>query len=331
MRVVRAMRFGGPDVLEPGEAPDPVPGPEEVIVDVAVAEVLFLDTQLRAGWGREYFALTPPFVPGVGVAGVVASTSDGVADDWRGRRVVASLSGAGEYGGGGYAERAAAAADALHEVPDWVGLPDAMAALHDGLMGVSRIEKAQLGSGDVVLVTAAGGSIGVWLVPLAVRAGATVVAAVRGERKAALARELGAHVTVDYADEGWAGSVRDELGGRAVDVVFDGAGGAIGAAAFELTARGSRFFSYGAASGEFAGVEAQAERRGVRVFGIDEQLTPEDQRRYVAAALDQLATGAIHPVIGQAVPLDRAAHAHAAIEQRSVAGKTLLLTGKDAT
>jgi NADPH2:quinone reductase len=73
MRVVRATRFGGPEVLEPGEAPDPKPGPGEMIVDVAVAEVLFLDTQLRGGWEREYFELELPFVLGEGVAGVVVA------------------------------------------------------------------------------------------------------------------------------------------------------------------------------------------------------------------------------------------------------------------
>jgi NADPH2:quinone reductase len=103
-----------------------------------------------------------------------------------------------------------------------------------------------------------------------------------------------------------------------------------GAEAFELTGRGSRFFSYGSASGAFAGIEAAAARRGVRVVGIDEKLTTSDQRRYARAALARLAAGEIRPVIGQVVPLERAADAHAAIEDRRVAGKTLLATSKEA-
>jgi NADPH:quinone reductase len=189
MRVVRVTRFGGPEVLEPSEAPDPEPGPGELAADVAVAEVLFLDTQLRAGWGREYFQLGLPFVLGEGVAGVIVSVGDGVDDGWVGRPVIAGMSRAGEYNGGGYAERAVVAADAALEVPECVELQQAIAALHDGLMGVSRLEKAELEPGDLVLVTAAGGSIGAWLVPLAARAGATVIAAARGGRKLALARE----------------------------------------------------------------------------------------------------------------------------------------------
>jgi NADPH:quinone reductase len=330
MRVVRATAFGSPGVLESGEATDPEPAPGEMLVDVSVAEVLFLDTQLRAGWGREFFGLEPPFVPGVGVAGVVASVGDGVDGGWIGRRVIASTSSSGEYNGGGYAERLVAPAEAVLEVPEGVSLQHAIAALHDGLMGVSRLEKAELEPGDVVLVTAAGGSIGAWLVPLAARAGATVIGAARGERKLALARELGAGVAVDYSERGWAETVRAEIGERNVDVVFDGAGGRIGAEAFELTGRGSRFFSYGSASGEFAGIEADAERRGVRVIGLGEGTSAADQRRHAEAALALLAAGEIRPVIGQVVPLERAAEAHAAIEARSVPGKTLLVTGRGA-
>jgi NADPH2:quinone reductase len=330
MRVVRATRFGGPEVLEPGEAPDPEPGPGEIAVDVAVAEVLFLDTQLRAGWGREYFELPLPFVLGEGVAGVVAAVGDGVDRRWIGRAVMAGMSRAGEYNGGGYAERAVVAADAAIEVPEGVELQHAIAAMHDGLMGVSRVEKAGLEPGDLVLVTAAGGSVGAWLVPLAARAGATVIAAARGERKLALARQLGAAVTVDYSQDGWAEAVRTEVGGRDVDVVYDGAGGRIGAQAFGLTGRGSRFFSYGSASGEFAGIEAEAERRGVRVVGLGESISAAEQRGWAEAALARLAAGEIRPVIGQVVPLERAADAHAAIEARTVAGKTLLVTGREA-
>ena len=150
MQVVRAKRFGGPEVLEPAEAPDPEPGSGELLIDVALAEVLFLDAQLRAGWGREYFPLEPPFVPGVGVAGSVAAIGEAVDAGWIGRRVIAGLSHSGEYRGGGYAERAAAPADQAITVPDGLELQDAIAALHDGLMGVSRVEKAKVARDDTV-------------------------------------------------------------------------------------------------------------------------------------------------------------------------------------
>ena len=76
MRVVQAMRFGGPEVLVVREAPDPVAGPGQAVVDVAVAHVLFVETQVRQGWGRDYFPMQPPYVPGDGVAGNAMEARD---------------------------------------------------------------------------------------------------------------------------------------------------------------------------------------------------------------------------------------------------------------
>jgi len=329
MRVIEATRFGDPDVLEANERPDPVAGAGQIVVDVEFAEVLFLDTQLRSGWGRDFFPMEPPFVPGVGVAGVVSSVAGSVDSGWVGRRVVAGTGETGAYAGGGYAERAAVPVDATFEVPDGVELKDAIAALHDGLMGLSRIEKARIQPGERVLVTAAAGSIGAWLVPLAHASGAQVIAAARGETKLRLARERGADAAVDYSEPGWTHRVRAASGGENVDVVFDGAGDRIGRAAFETTAPGGRFFSYGAASGDFPEIgEQELEQRGITLIGIHDEMTPVDQRRFIELALAEIATRRIQPVIGQAVPLERAAEAHAAIESRSVAGKTLLRVGR---
>src|SRR5438046_7951033 len=96
MRVIEATEFGGPEVLVPVDSSDPVAGPGQVVVDVAVADTLFVDTQIRRGWGREHFTVQPPYVPGGGVAGIVSSVGDGVDPDWIGRRVVART---GERGG----------------------------------------------------------------------------------------------------------------------------------------------------------------------------------------------------------------------------------------
>jgi NADPH2:quinone reductase len=73
MRVVQATKFGGPEVLVPSEAAEPVAGPSQVVVEVSVAPVLFLDTQIRSGSARVWFPATPPYVPGRGVAGAVSS------------------------------------------------------------------------------------------------------------------------------------------------------------------------------------------------------------------------------------------------------------------
>src|SRR6186997_2606247 len=106
MRVVQAERAGGPDVLVPAEAPDPIAGPGEVVVDVAVAAVTFVETLMRAGrFGPPNF----PRVLGNGVAGTVAEVGDGVDAGLLGRRVVTTTGGSG-----GYAERVAVPAAELH-------------------------------------------------------------------------------------------------------------------------------------------------------------------------------------------------------------------------
>jgi NADPH2:quinone reductase len=301
-------------MLVPGEAPEPTAGPGEVVIDVAAASVLFLDTQVRAGRGTDWFPVRPPYVPGVGVAGQVASVGEGVDPGWVGRRVAADVH-------GGYAEQAVAAADGLFGVPDEVGLLEAAALLHDGRTAFGLFEDAAIQPGDRVLVTAAAGGMGTLLVQLAHAAGAHVVGSARGARKLDAVRELGADVVVDHTEPGWA----DDL---VADVVFDGAGGSIGLAAFAAAAPGGRFSAHGAASGGFTVVDAQdAERRGIRVSGIEHvQFSPERGRRLAERMFAEVAAGRLTPVIGRTFPLEKAADAHAAIEARDVVGKVLLVT-----
>ncbi|MGC0249064.1 zinc-binding dehydrogenase [Pseudactinotalea sp. Z1748] len=319
MRSVHVTAFGGPEVLEVRDSPRPTPGPGEAVIEVEAAEILFLDTQLRSGWGRDFFTVEPPFIPGVGIAGTVTETGDGVKDNWKGARVVTSTSAVGSYRGGGYAEFAAASIDRALRIPAGIDSAEALAVLNDGAMGVSRVDRSGLSPGDRALITAASGGIGIWLVPLLTAAGVHVTAAARGRQKVDLARGRGATVAVDYGQPGWA----DELG--QVDVVFDGAGGHLGEQAASLLRRGGRFFSYGAASGDMADIEVLAAERDLRVIGLDEEFTDEDAHRYAGEALQHLATGSVRPVIGQKRPLERAAEAHAAIEARRVVGKSVLI------
>jgi NADPH2:quinone reductase len=326
MRQVVATQFGGPEVLATSTTADPVAGPGQVVVDAAVADTLFVDTQIRRGWGREHFTVQPPYVPGGGVAGVVSSTGDGVDPDWIGRRVVAHT---GERGGhGGYVERAVVGADAIVAVPDGLDLQAAAAVLHDGVTALGLVDNARIRPREWVLVLAAGGGLGILLVQLVHAAGGRVIAAARGRRKLDIVRTLGADVVVDYSEPDWAGRVREATGGTGPDVVFDGAGGELGRAAFEITARGGRFSAHGGPSGGFTVVDPyEAERRRVTVRGIEQvQYSPAELHRMTERALSEAVAGRIKPVIGRTFPLEQAADAHAAIEAREVVGKTLLVT-----
>lgn len=313
MRAINATEFGGPEVLMVVEAPDPVAGPGEVVIDVAAADTLFLDAMLRRGDGRGTWDLTPPYVPGGGVGGRVQGVGDVVA------RIGIT---------GGYAERALAAAAALIPVPDGLGVREATALVHDGATALALVDHARVQPGEWVLVTAAAGGLGILLVQMAHAAGGRVIAAARGERKLAVTREHGAEVALDYTENGWAAEARQVTGGAGVNVAFDGAGGPSGRAALDVTAPGGRFSAHGAPGGGFTEIDAdEARRREIRVLGIAHaQFAPDEARRMMARALSEAAAGRLAPVIGQTFPLERAADAHAAMEAREAVGKTLLLT-----
>lgn len=309
--------FGPPSVLIPEEVPDPVPGPGEVVVEVA--NVTFVETQVRGGRAPHPSMLPSlPAILGNGVGGVVASVGDDVDPGLIGRRVVASLRGTG-----GYAERTLADATGLIDIPEELNTEEAVALLADGRTAMLLARAAAIRPGEMVLVEAAAGGVGSLLVQLALNAGARVVGAAGGQRKLAVVRGLGASLVVDYTESGWSTRLRAELNG--VDVVFDGVGGTIGRAAFELLRPGGRFCAFGMASGAFAQVsdEEAAARQVTLISGGRPR--PEELRELVQAAIAEAVAGRLHPLIGQTFPLDRAADAHAAMERRATVGKTLLM------
>ena len=319
MRAVLLNEFGPPEVLVAGEVPDPVAGSSQALIDVELASVTFVETQVRAG-RPPHPAMAPelPAVLGNGVGGTVAAVGKGVAPALSGARVISTTGGSG-----GYAERVAVPAAGMIPVPDGLALRDAVALLADGRTATSLVRGAEVRPGETVLVEAAAGGVGSLLVQLARNAGARVAAVARGRRKLRLAAELGAEVAVDYGEPGWVEHVRDEVGD--VDVVFDGVGGEIGRAAFDLVGPGGRFCPFGLASGSFTVIpdELAAERGVTVVRGAPP--TPEDMQALTRSALAEAVAGRLRPVIGQTFPLARAADAHAAIEARDTVGKTLLL------
>lgn len=314
MRAVWVEELGGPEVLVATDRPDPVAGPGQALIEVAFANITFIETQLRAGTGP--FPMQLPAIPGNGVGGTVGAVGSEADAALVSRRVISSLGGSG-----GYAELAAVDAGGVVAVPESVELDHAVALLADGRTATMLIETAAVSPSDRVLVEAAGGGVGTLLVQLARAAGATVIAAAGGERKLALARELGADLAVDYRRPDWTDRVRAAGG---LDVVFDGVGGAVARSAFELLARGGRMLSFGLASGAWSDVsEKEAHARDVTLLRPGRP-SPEQLRAYLESALAEAAAGRLRPVIGRRFSLERAAAAHAAIESRDTLGKTLL-------
>jgi NADPH:quinone reductase len=317
MRAVWWTRIGPPGVLVPGEAPDPHPGNGQVQIRVALAGVSFIETLARAGRAPRAM-VQPPAILGNAVGGTIVAVGEGVDRGRVGERVVSSTGGSG-----GYAELAVAeAADAI-PVPDGLSLTDAVALLTDGRTAMGLHLRAAPKPGETVLVTSAGGGLGILLTQLATAAGARVVATAGSAGKLELARRQGAEVAIDYTAADWpqrlAAAAPDGL-----DLAYDGVGGTVGRTVFEELAPGGRFVVHGLASGSMT--DTSDPGKPVTVIGIGELASIASAARELAArALAEGAAGRLRPVVGQTYPLERAAAAHAAIEQRRTLGKTLLI------
>jgi NADPH2:quinone reductase len=322
VHAIRQYEFGTPDVLRYEPVPDPAAGAGQVRIAVDVSGVHVLDTLIRRGDEGGPFPLPAlPMTPGREVAGVVDEVGPGVDSGWLGRRVVAHLGQAN----GGYAARALAVADRLNEIPGSMSAAVAVAMIGTGRTAVGILERAQLTSRDVVVVTAAAGGLGALFVQEAHAAGATVVALAGGGMKVERVRELGAEIAIDYLPSGWPDDVRDALDGRPATVVLDGVGGAIGSAAFDLLGAGGRIARFGWTSGAPAGIEAdEFIAHGVSDLAITGADLLPRLAELEAAALDKARSGAWRPLV-QDYALAGAADAHRAIESRATIGKVVLI------
>ena len=209
MRAIQVSEFGGPEVMELVELPDPEGGDGMVVVDVTRAGINFADTHATRD---DYLAKQSlPMVPGGEVAG---RTPDGT-------RVAAILA------GGGYAEKVAVPEGWTIPVPD--GVPDDVAAglLLQGLTAHALVHRcAALRDGEAIVVQAAGGGTGTLAVQLAKRAGGRVIALASSPEKRELAGRLGADATVDSRADDLGAAILEANGGEPVDVVLEMTGGA---------------------------------------------------------------------------------------------------------
>jgi NADPH2:quinone reductase len=312
MRAVQVSEFGGPEVLELVELPDPEPGDGEALVRVARSGINFADTHQTQ---NEYLAKAElPFVPGGEVSG---TTSDG-------RRVAALLT------GGGYAELVAAPAAALVPVPDEVSDDQAAAILLQGLTARTMLRvSARMEPGESVVVGAAGGGTGTLTVQLAKRFGAgRVIALASSPEKRELATRLGADAAIDSRAEDLKERIVEANGGERVDVVLEMAGGASFDACLTALAPFGRLVTFGIASGDSNTVNTRklmATSRSVVGFWLMHLFTrPDELRAGIEELLSALAAGEIEVVIGGVYPLADAARAHEDLKARGTQGKLLL-------
>ncbi|KIF75680.1 oxidoreductase [Streptomyces sp. 150FB] len=324
MYAVQLHEFGPAANLRYEQLPSPVPGPGQVRIDVQAAGVHFIETTLRAGRAvGPHAAPALPVVLGGEVAGVVSALGPDVDESWSGRRVVGTLD---SYGG--YAEQAVVATEALHDIPGTMGADTAVAMVTTGSTALGILDVADAGPGDIALVTSAAGGLGALFVQALRGKGVTVVAVAGRPEGVRHAASLGADIAVDYRAPHWPDEVRDALGGRQLTVVFDGVGGVAGRQAFELLGPGGRFLLHGWSSGAATRITTDdiIERAATVTWALGPRMLHRagSLRELGARAIRAAADGELVPLITR-YPLDRAAEAHADLENRGAAGKIVLI------
>jgi len=325
MRAVVAQRPGGPEVLELVDLPDPVPGPDEVLVRVTVAGVNFIDTYRRSGVYRMSF----PHVVGAEGAGEVVAVGSAVSEVRAGQRVCWFSS------AGSYAELAVVrAADAI-VVPATVD-DDTAAAL--AMQGVTAhyltASTVPLEEGDDVLLHAAAGGVGLLATQLAARRGARVIGTVGSAEKEELARAAGATDVIRYREladltRDLPPLVRGLTGGAGVRVAYDSVGkDTFDASLASIRPRGTLVL-FGGSSGQVPPFDLQRLNAAGSLYVTRPSINAYARTRAeLAGRADELfslvADGALTVRIGARFPLAQAADAHRALEGRATTGKVLL-------
>lgn len=337
MNSILVQEYGGPDVLTVEERPAPEPGPGEVRIDVRAAGVNFADVEKRRGAYPE--GPTPPYYPGIEVAGVVEATgpaADPVAGETTPVGTATDELEPGDYvaamvNGGGYAEKAIADAGRTIPVPPEVSWSEAAAIPVQWITAHNVLhEWGGLQSGEWVLVNAAAGGVGTAAVQLAAVADATVLATASTAEKRELARRLGATTAIDYEAEDVPGAIERHTDGQGIDLALDGVGGSAFSDAVEALTPGGRVVTYGMASGNVPTVATPRiffENKSVIGYHLEEALgrTPARVLDAVDSVVDRIATDTAEVVVGQTFPLENVTAAHRDLQTRKSIGKLVLI------
>ena len=316
--------FGGPDVLQVADLPDPVAGPGEVVLDVRAAGVNRADLLQRAG----NYPPPPgaPDWPGLECSGTVRELGDGVEGWSVGDPVCALLS------GGGYAERVAVPVGQLLPVPDGVALVDA-AALPEAACTVwsNVFMAAGLRAGELLLVHGGSSGIGTMAIQLGRQVAARVAVTAGTAAKLERCAQLGAEILVNYRDDDFVAAVRKATDGRGADVVLDNMGAAYLARNIDVLAPSGRLAVIGLQGGTTAELDLGVLlRKRAAVIATSLRARPAQEKAAIVASAREhvwplLDSGRVRPVVQERLPLDRAADAHRVLEASQHVGKVLLI------
>jgi NADPH:quinone reductase len=321
VRAIQITESGGPEVLIPTELPDPTPGPGELLVEVAVAGVNYIDTYQRQG----IYPMELPYVPGMEGAGRVREVGADVTGFAAGDRVAwcEPL--------GSYAELVVLPAAEVVPVPDGVSDEAAVGAALQGMTAHYLLHDSHpVRAGEDVLVHAAAGGVGLLLTQWATRLGARVIGTVSTAEKEELARAAGAAEVIRYTEvDDLAAEVRELTGGAGVAAVYDGVGRTTFDASLASLRRRGILVLFGASSGPVPPVDPQRLNAAGSVFLTrpklaDHVATRDELTTRAAAVYAAVAAGELDVRIGHRYPLAEARAAHEDLQGRRTTGKLVL-------
>lgn len=322
MKAIVCHTIGSIDDLICEEIPNPVPGPNEILVRVKAAGANFPDTLVVAGKYQERPDL--PFVPGMELAGDVIETGSGVNNFHVGDRV------AGCPGAGAYAEQALLQTHHATLLPNDVDYSSAAALqVVYGTSIYALKQRANLNPGETLLVTGAAGGVGLSACQIGKAMGARVIAAASNKDKLEIAAQNGADHLIDYSDGQLKEKVKELTDGKGADVIYDPVGGDIFDQCVRCINFNGRLLVIGFASGRVPQVATNLTLvKGFSVIGVywgrarNEQ--PDLHQKNVATLFNWLASGTIKPYIGDRFSLENTPDALRAILARTAKGKLIV-------
>jgi len=312
MKAIQITKFGGPEVMEYQDLADPIANGSEELITVTAIGINYADTHQTE---NSYLSKQElPLVPGIEVVGTTAD----------GRRVLAPV------GAGGYAQLAAVHPRAMIEVPAGVSDQQALCMLVQGSTAWHILKTVgHVKAGESVVVHAAAGGVGTIAVQLAKLWGAKVIAVTSSSEKAALAKKLGADVTIDANVEDLAAAMLAANDGKPVDLVLEMVGGKTFDASLAVLAPFGRLITYGMASrtppSSINPAVLMGGSKTITGFWLSHCFGKKEMMNDVINELFQLViAGKLHPVIGATFPLSKAGDAHRAMLARQTTGKIAL-------
>ncbi len=323
MKAITLAGYGGCEMLVPREVPAPVPGPEEILVDVAATAVNRADVLQRMGLHPG-----PPAefdIPGLEFAGSVAAVGGRVQEHSVGDSVMGLVS------AGGYAEQLTVHERVAMTVPEGTPTLDAAAIPEVWITAFDALVcQGGLTSGRTALVHGGGSGVGSAAIQLVKALGASIVTT-SSARKTELCSALGADLALDYAADDFVEAVRGFTSGRGADVVLDVLGGEYVNRNLEAVRVGGRILQVGLLAGGGARVSlGKLLSKRVHLIGTALRSRPLEEkitlsRRFAAEVLPLFDSGLLHPVIDSRYPLSKAAEAHRWMESNANFGKILLV------